>query len=165
MDTHREQHAGWDQAMVQPLSRMPFKEVMQHLTANELEDAHRLCIEHNFRPKLGQLLIASGRLSACDLDSMLLVHDAEGIKNVPMGKLLVIAGLMTGEELALYFALQKLLKVGGRKQDEWGVHLVERGIITQDQLNTAMNDVQSKNTTLKEALVARNWISKDLVEH
>jgi len=163
MDTHREDTAGWDQAMIS-MPRMPFKEVMHHLSANELEDAHKLCVEHNFRPKLGQLLIASGRLSASDLDSMLIVHDAEGIKSVPMGKLLVIAGLLTGEELALYFALQKLLKVGGRKQDEWGMHLVERGIITQDQLNTAMNDMQSKDISLKDALVARSWISKELSE-
>lgn len=94
----------------QSLNRMPFKTVMDCLSTSELERAYQICSQHGFRPKLGQLLIASGRLSAPDLDAMLVVHEHEKIKDVPMGKLLVIAGLLTGEELNRYFELQKLLQ-------------------------------------------------------
>ncbi len=84
------------------LANMPFKQVMDCLSAKEIERAHEICTSNSFRPKLGQLLIASGRLSADDLDSMLAVHECEGMKNVPMGKLLVVAGLLSGDELTHY---------------------------------------------------------------
>jgi hypothetical protein len=100
---------------VQHLSRMPFRKVMECLSSSEVEVAHEICKEHRFRPKLGQLLIASGRLSAADLDSMLTVHEHEQIKQMPMGKLLVVAGLLSGDELARYFELQRLLRFPSRQ--------------------------------------------------
>ena len=109
MDSQVEPNSSVDEAGANSNTNMPFKKVMDHLAAHELDAAKMLCLEHRFRPKLGQLLIASGRLSASDLDSLLVVHDAEGIKNVPMGKLLVIAGLLTSDELSQYFALRKSL--------------------------------------------------------
>jgi len=147
----------------QQLSHMPFKQVMDCLSASEIETAHELCRVHKFRPKLGQLLIASGRLSADDLDSMLSVREHAEMKSMPMGKLLVLAGLLSGEELVRYFELQKLLRFPSRQQDKWGQSLVARGVLTPDQLNTAITDRVGKNITLKEALSDRGWITQEVI--
>lgn len=146
----------------QLLSRMPFKQVMELLSANEMEKAHALCTEHRFRPKLGQLLIASGRLTASDLDSMLVVHESEGMKTVPMGKLLVVAGLLSADELMQYFELQKMLSFPSRQSDTWGQNLVAKGLLTQDQLNTALNDNLVSKCSLKESLKTRGWLSQEI---
>ena len=61
------------------------------LSTSDIDQAYYLCIEHRFRPKLGQLLIADGRLSASDLDAILTVHDSEELRSLPVGKLLVIS--------------------------------------------------------------------------
>jgi hypothetical protein len=152
-----------DEIVAQPLSVMPFKKVMDCLTANKVQLAHEICVEHKFRPKLGQLLIATGRLSASDLDSMLVVHDAKEIKEVPMGRLLVIAGLLSPDELSHYFELQRMLRFPSRQQDGWARTLLAQGLITQDQLNTALNDQQLKNITLEEALIGRGWLTEEMI--
>jgi hypothetical protein len=145
----------------QPASRLPFKMVMHCLSTSDLDQAYGLCIEHRFRPKLGQLLIASGRLSAGDLESMLSVHDSQALRNLPMGKLLVISGLLTATELRQYLTLQKMLRLPSDHHERWGQKLVEDGLLTQEQLNIALSDRLLKKMTLKEAIVARGWMSDE----
>jgi hypothetical protein len=118
-------------------------------------------MEHRFRPKLGQLLIADGRLSAGDLDSILTVHDSEELRKLPVGKLLVISGLLTAPELRHYLSLQKMLRLPSDHHERWGRKLVDDGLLTQEQLNVALSDRLLKKMTLREAIVARGWMSDE----
>jgi hypothetical protein len=161
MDTFVKDETGCYEGLPQPPSRMPFKKVMDCLSCNELDQAYSLCLEHRFRPRLGQLLVASGRLSAGDLDSMLLVHDSEEMRNMPMGKLLVIAGMLTGEELRQYLALQKMLRLPADHHERWGQKLVENRLITAEQLSIALNDRVVKKISLQQAIVSRGWLPHD----
>jgi hypothetical protein len=148
-------------SLAQSQSKLPFKRVMECLSAQDVEKAYKLCIEHRFRPKLGQLLVASDRLSARDLESMLTVHDSEQLNAMPMGKLLVIAGVLTTDELRYYLTLQKMLRLPSDHHERWGQKLVDQGLLTQEQLNIALNDRLVKKMTLREAIVARGWMSDE----
>ena len=91
---------------------------------------------------------------------MLAVHECEGMKNVPMGKLLVVAGLLSGDELTHYFELQKLLKYPSRLNDTWAQSLVCNGLLTQDQLNTVLEDQANRKCSLKQAIGDRGWLTE-----
>lgn len=138
-------------------ARVPFRVIMECLSNNDVAHAHEICVNFKCRPKLGQLLVHSGRLSPDDLSDLLIVHEHEELKNVPMGKLLVIAGCLTANELRSYLTLQKMLRLPSDHHERWGQKLVDQGYITQEQLNIALNDRMLRKTSLRDCILARGW--------
>jgi len=74
-----------DDTAWQPAARLPFKQVMSYLTESNVDQAYALCVKNRFRPRLGQLLNSTVRLSAGDLEAILMVHETEELRNLPVG--------------------------------------------------------------------------------
>lgn len=145
-------------------SRIDYKLVMDCLSQNNVDKAKELCERFGCRPKLGQLLVASGRLSSTELQDLISVHDAEDIKNVPMGKLFVIAGCLSDIELRHYLNLHKQLRLPEEHPERFGQKLVEKGLLSNEQLTVALNDRLQKNITLQEALVLRGYVQSEVLD-
>lgn len=151
-------------ALEQNAPRAFYKKVMRCLSGSDIDSARSLCLNQQCKPKLGQLLVSSGRLRAEDLEAMLMVHEHNELRKLPIGKLLVIAGCLSLDELRHYLALQKTLRPQ-TEQEIWGQGLVEKHLITQEQLFIALHDSICRSVTLRQAIINRGWLSADkLVE-
>jgi hypothetical protein len=98
------------------------------------------------------------------LQDLLQLHESTDIKNLPVGKLFVIAGCLTEAELRKYISLHKQLRLPQDHHERLGQRLVERGVLTAEQLTIALNDRLQKNISLEDAIVARGFAARDALE-
>lgn len=116
------------------------------------------------RPKLGQMLVASGLLSLEQLDAALEIQRNTKSHHIFIGEILVGSGYITEKQLAHYLKHQELLRLPPDNQERWGQRLVELGLVTDDQLKVALIDQHSKNITLREAMINRGWLTADVLD-
>jgi len=116
------------------------------------------------RPKIGQLLVASGLLTLEQLDAALEIQRNTQSHHIFIGEILVHAGYITDKQLQHYLKHQEIMRLPPDHQDRWGQRLVQLGLVTDDQLKIALIDQQNKNVTLREALISRGWLSADVLD-
>jgi len=116
------------------------------------------------RPKLGQLLVASGLISLEELDAALEIQRNTGTTHVPLGQLLLAIGYLTEQQLDYYLRVQRLSKLPADHPERWGQRLVELGLVTDDQLMVALIEQQNTGSTLREALIKRGWLTAEVLD-
>ena len=116
------------------------------------------------RPKLGQMLVASGLLSLEQLDAALEIQRNTQSHHIFIGEILVGAGYITNKQLAHYLKQQELLRLPPDHQERWGQRLVQLGLVTDDQLKVALIDQHNKGVTLREAMISRDWLTADVLD-
>lgn len=116
------------------------------------------------RPKIGQMLVASGLLTLDQLDAALEIQRNTQSHHIFIGEILVHAGYITEKQLAHYLEHQKLMRLPPDHQDRWGQRLVQLGLVSDDQLKVALIDQHNKNLTLREALINRGWLTADVLD-
>lgn len=116
------------------------------------------------RPKIGQMLVASGLLTLDQLDAALEIQRNTKSHHMFIGEILVGAGYITNKQLAHYLKHQELLKLPPDHEARWGQRLVELGLVTDDQLKVALIDQHNKGITLREAMISRGWLTADTLD-
>jgi hypothetical protein len=115
-------------------------------------------------PKLGQLLVGSGRLSFEDLKSFLDIHAHAEIAGLKFGELLVASGYINDVDLDYFLRLQRLVEFPPDHPERWGQRLVELGLISEDQLKIALFEHTQTNCTLRQALINRGWLTAAVLD-
>ncbi len=127
------------------------------LTEGDITSARLLCTS---KPDLTGLLVKCGRLTAEELADLLLVHETDGLSGLPLGTFFVYAGCLTIEELRAFLALQKALRPVPERQERWGQKLVKSGLLSADELQTALSDRIAGNITLRQAILNKGYLSE-----
>ena len=113
------------------------------------------------RPKLGQLLVASGLLTLAELDSVLEIQQNTHNEHVKLGTILVAAGYIDEQQLSYYLRMQEVLQLPADHPQRWGQRLLELGMITEDQLKVALIEQKTTGCTLREAFINRSWLTAE----
>lgn len=135
---------------------LDYRELMRCLAEGDINSASKLCTS---KPDLKKLLVGCGRLSSEELQDLLTVHQTDGLSGLPLGTFFVYAGCLTIEELRAYLFLLKALKPA-EQQTGWGQKLIRAGLLTADQLQAAISDRIACNITLRQAILARGFLTE-----
>lgn len=146
--------SAWQQALRTGTRKM--------LSGQQSEDA--TSSESFCRPKLGQLLVASGLLTLDELDSLLEIQRNAGASRVPLGELLVNTEFLTVQQLDYYLRMQSMLALPADNPSRWGQRLVALGLIDEDKLKVALIEQRTTGCTLRQALINRGWLSEELLD-
>jgi hypothetical protein len=127
--------------------------------------------DYPWRP-LGRLLVEEGLVAEADLDAALVEQQLSGRR---LGEVLVARGVITGPELTRALAAQcgidvtlaPVFEVRSAEPEKgepepWkplGSLLVERGALTEGQLDAALREQQTSDRRLGEILVARGYVT------
>lgn len=116
------------------------------------------------RPKLGQLLVASGLITLEELDAALEIQKHTHHSHIPLGELLVAASYLTEQQLDYYLRMQTLMTLPADHPQRWGQRLVELGLVTEDQLKVALIEQKTTGSTLRQALINRGWLTSEVLD-
>lgn len=103
--------------------------------------------------KLGELLLAEGKITASQLDIALKEQELHGGR---LGTILVSLGYVTPEDINQAIPPPPTTRLGER--------LIENGAITEEQLREALAYQQENGGLLGEALVALGYTSTEVIE-
>lgn len=144
--------------------RQRIQSAIDNLTQMHNEDSKTPDKAQWVRPKLGQMLVASGMLTIDQLDAALEIQRNTQSHHIFIGEILVHSGYITNKQLTHYLKQQELLRLPPDHQERWGQRLVQLGLVTEDQLNIALIDQHNKTCTLREALINRGWLTADVLD-
>lgn len=116
------------------------------------------------RPRLGQLLVASGLIAMEELDAALEIQRNTGNMHVPLGELLVAAGYLTPQQLDYYLRMQRLMKLPSDHPKRWGQRLVELGLVSEDELKVSLIEQKMTGCTLRQALINRGYLTAGVLD-
>lgn len=134
-----------------------YQALMRCLTEGDINEAKAFCLA---TPDLQRMLVESGRLTEDELTDLLLVHETPALNGLPLGTFFVYAGCLTLEELRAFLFLLKALRPVNQKQNGWGQKLIRTGLLTADQLQTAISDRIAGNITLRQAILNRGFLTE-----
>ena len=124
----------------------------------------RKCIQqgcsHRSTARLGQVLVASGKISLACLMEILNVQSQSSPHPRRLGELLVEHGLLTEEELIHFLKEQKVISLPAEHPLRWGQRLVELGLVSEDQLQIALIDHTQTGCSLRQAFIDRGWLNE-----
>ncbi|MDZ4835196.1 MAG: hypothetical protein SGJ27_15575 [Candidatus Melainabacteria bacterium] len=113
-------------------------------------------------PKLGQVLVASDRLTINELVTVLkLQRSARGQR---FGELLVSNGYISSVELDHFLQLQRIIELPLDHPERWGQRLVDLGLLCNDQLNVALIDHRRTGNSLRAAIIDRGWLTSAILD-
>ncbi len=112
-------------------------------------------------PKLGQLLVASGKITLYQLE-MALSKQAE--ENLPLGEILRREYLITEMELDAFLLNQRLIKLPADCPHLIGQRLIGLGLVTEDMVRIALVEQRASGKSVGEILVSRSWLAQDVLQ-
>lgn len=104
---------------------------------------------------LGEILVDCGVISQADLDDAL---KAQSHSKAPLGKILVACKLISWEQLAYYLRLQDLLQLPADHPDRLSRQLVELGLTSKQEIETAVLDCETTGCSMAHAVARRGWV-------
>lgn len=113
-------------------------------------------------PKLGQVLVASDRLTLRELITVLELQ--EKAPELRFGELLVSNGYISSAELNHFLQLQRIIELPLDHPERWGQRLVELGLLSNDQLKVALIDHRRQGITLRAAIIDRGWLNSNVLD-
>jgi hypothetical protein len=116
------------------------------------------------RPKIGQLLVASGLLTLEELDAALEIQFHTKHEHIPIGQILLAAGYITEQQLDYYLRQQELFTLPPDHPERWGQRLVELGWVSKDQLKVALIEQKTTGCSLRQALINRGWLTTEQLD-
>ncbi|MBX9878896.1 MAG: hypothetical protein K2Y22_10610 [Candidatus Obscuribacterales bacterium] len=118
-------------------------------------------IESLLPPKLGQLLVASGKISLEQLQEAL---GQQAILNLPLGEILKSASLVTQMELDSFLLSQRLINLPADAPHQIGQRLIGLGLVTEDMVRIALVEQRTSEKPLGKILVERGWLADEILE-
>ena len=114
-----------------------------------------------FWPKLGQILIAAGKINMRQL------HDAiadQEVEHRPLGELLVERQLITADELEAFLSSQNALSLPEDSPYRRGLRLIGLRIVPEDMVCIALIEYCNSGAKLEDTLMSRGWLSPEVLE-
>ncbi len=123
----------------------------------------RRCIQegcnHRSTARLGQVLVASGKISLACLMSILDIQSQSSSNSRRLGELLIEHGYLSEQELIHFLKEQKVISLPPEHPLRWGQRLVELGLVSEDQLQIALIDHSQTGCSLRQAFIDRGWLN------
>lgn len=111
-------------------------------------------------PKLGQLLVAAGKISLSDLEEAL---KKQITLDLPLGEILKAESLVTQMEIDKFLLEQRLIKLPPDSPHLTGQRLIGLGLVTDDMVQVALIEQRSSKVPIGRILVERGWLAPDIL--
>ena len=114
-----------------------------------------------FWPKLGQILIAAGKITMRQL------HDAiaeQEVEHQPLGEILKEKGYITQEELGAFLSSQDAIKLPSDSPYLLGLRLIGLRVVPEDMVCIALIEYCGTHIPIEEALLCHGWLSPEILE-
>lgn len=149
----------WVQARQAALS---IEDAYKRILEGDADDAPKKGnVEAWLPPKLGQLLVASGKITLEQLDEAL---KRQEVLQLPLGEILKSASLVTQMELDSFLLNQRLIKLPADTPHQIGQRLIGLGLVTEDMVRIALVEQRTSGKRLGEILVERGWLADEILD-
>ncbi|MBX9770913.1 MAG: hypothetical protein K2X29_06060 [Candidatus Obscuribacterales bacterium] len=112
-------------------------------------------------PKLGQLLVASGKITLEQLQDAL---REQAVLQIPLGEILKSASLVTQMELDSFLLSQRLINLPADTPHQIGQRLIGLGLVTEDMVRIALVEQRTSEKPLGQILVERGWLADEIFQ-
>jgi hypothetical protein len=134
------------------------------LAGDEPDDAPKKAsedLESLLPPKLGQLLVASGKISLEQLQDALKQQE---VLQIPLGEILKSESLVTQMELDSFLLSQRLITLPPDAPHQIGQRLIGLGLVTEDMVRIALVEQRTSEKPLGQILVERGWLADEIMD-
>jgi hypothetical protein len=147
---------GWVQAGT---GLMEVENAYERITSGDMEE---IDIEiEPFWPKLGQILIAAGKINLKQLHEAIADQEKE---HRPLGQILIEKKLLTNEELHAFLSSQNAIKLPNDSPYLLGLRLIGLRIVPEDMVGIALIEHCSDHQPIGEKLISRGWLNADVLK-
>lgn len=130
----------------------------ERIISNELEEPQDESAP--FWPKLGQMLVAAGKLTLAELQDITQEQEISGKR---FGRILIERSLLTETELEVFLVSQGTIKLPDNALYQFVQRLIGLGIVPEDMAYAAMIEHCSSGRSVGDILVERGWLSEDIL--
>lgn len=137
---------------------MEVENAYQRIITSEVEDLDYEI--EPFWPKLGQILIAAGKINMRQL------HDAiaeQEIEHKPLGEILIDKKLLTQEELGAFLSSQNAITLPEGSPYMLGLRLIGLGIVPEDMVCISLIEYCDNRHPIEQTLINRGWLSPEVL--
>ncbi|MBX9688419.1 MAG: hypothetical protein K2X27_17045 [Candidatus Obscuribacterales bacterium] len=114
-----------------------------------------------FWPKLGQILIAAGKINIRQLHDAIAEQEAE---HQPLGEILKKKNLISEDELSAFLSSQDLIHLPDDSPYISGLRLIGLRIVPEDMVCIALIEYCDFNTNIESNLMDRGWLSPEVLD-
>lgn len=111
---------------------------------------------------LGEILVESEVITRDQLDDALMAQ-CRTQPPLPLGRILVSRRLITWEQLAYFLKLQDLLELAPTAPSRMSRQLIELGLISRAELETAELDAETTGCSMGHILIRRGWVKASVI--
>jgi len=138
---------------------MEVENAYQRIVSGEVEDLDDKI--EPFWPKLGQILIAAGKITLRQLHDAIAEQEKE---HKPLGEILIEKKLLTEEELQAFLSSQNAIKLPSDSPYLLGLRLIGLRIVPEDMVGIALIEYCNDHVPIGEKLIKRGWLAKEVLE-
>ncbi|MBY0357792.1 MAG: hypothetical protein K2W82_07305 [Candidatus Obscuribacterales bacterium] len=113
-----------------------------------------------FWPKLGQILVAAGKLTLADLNEIMGEQERTGKR---FGRILIERSLLSEQELEIFLVSQGTIEMPDDDTYRFARRLIGLGVIPEDMAYAAIIEHARHGKSLGDILVERGWLSDDIL--
>jgi len=111
---------------------------------------------------LGEILLDAEMIAREQLNEAL-AEQAKTKPPLPLGRILVAKKILTWEQLAYFLRLQEILQLTPTQQQRLSRQLVELGLASRAEMETAEFDCETTGCSLLHAVTRRAWVQPSLL--
>lgn len=127
---------------------------------NEFDEDEDECIEP-FWPKLGQILIAAGKINLRQLHDAI---DEQEIEHRPIGEILIERGLLNHGELEAVLSTQVTMELPDDSPYLFGLRLIGLRVLPEDMVCIALIEYCDNQTPVEQTLLERGWLAPEVLD-
>lgn len=138
-----------------------YKRILNGEAADDQARKVKEDVESLLPPKLGQLLVASGKITLEQLQDAL---REQSTLQIPLGEILKSASLVTQMELDSFLLSQRLINLPADTPHQIGQRLIGLGLVTEDMVRIALVEQRTSEKPLGQILVERGWLADEILQ-
>lgn len=139
-------------------ARLEIENAYERIHNNEIEEDGDENVP--FWPKLGQILVAAGKITLNDLHE---IRQEQELTGKRLGMILIERKLLTEKELEVFLVSQGTIKLPGDKLYRFVQRVIGLGVVPEDMAYAAMIEHCNNGKPVGEILVERGWLSEDIL--
>lgn len=114
-------------------------------------------------PRIGQILVSCGAITLEQLNEALEAQRSSD-PHEAIGKILIDRKLISTSQMAYFLELQLMLDLSDGEWTREVAQLQALGLLTNDQIWIARIDRNTRNCSIREAIVDRGWIDRHVLD-
>jgi len=148
---------GWVQGQQALLSvEDAYRRIESGEHAKEADGCHAMPPREALHPRLGQLLVAAGKITLNQLEDAI---EKQKTLDLPLGEILKASSLITQMELDRFLLNQRQIKLPLGSPYITGKRLLGLGLLTEDMVYIALIEQRTSGKPLGDVLVEHGWLS------